>query len=251
MNILEKIIKFLQFEMNKPTSYGWFHIMCLLITIIVIYILIKKRPNLKKTILSISVIMLLFEVYKQLSFSYSGEIWKYQWYAFPFQFCSIPMYVAFNAGIAKNKNIESFCYSFLATYGLVAGICVMFYPNDVFVKETLINIQTMVHHGSMVIMGVYILSNKVLTNRKETFIKALSVFLVSVALALLIDISTFYFHIDEGLKMFFISPYHKSTLPVFNIIYDKVPYAIFLLLYVLSFSTATSIPLLFVGERKK
>ena len=36
--------------------------------------------------------------------------------------------------------------------------------------------------------------------------------------------------------MLYISPYFESTLPVFNNIYNSVPYPIFLLIYVLALS---------------
>ena len=41
--------------------------------------------------------------------------------------------------------------------------------------------------------------------------------------------------------MFFISPFHTSELPVFNIIYEKVPYIIFLLIYLFAFFLGGSI----------
>lgn len=48
MNIFEKILSFLKFEMNIPTNYGRFHIMCLFIMTLIILVLYIKRPNLKK-----------------------------------------------------------------------------------------------------------------------------------------------------------------------------------------------------------
>ncbi|HOO68447.1 MAG TPA: hypothetical protein PLC53_03675, partial [Bacilli bacterium] len=62
------------------------------------------------------------------------------------------------------------------------------------------------------------------------------VFTICVFIALSIDISTYYLNIDDGLKMFFISPFHQSSLPVFDLIYSKVCYPIFLLSYLLIFT---------------
>ena len=237
MQYIEKIISFLQsFRMIKPTNYSWFHIVCLIITILITLVLIYIKPNKKKTVLIISIIMILFETYKQLSFSFDDGMWKYQWYGFPFQFCASPMYVALIAGLTKNKKIEESCYSFLATFGLIAGVSVMLYPNTVFVKEVLINIQTMEHHGFMVVMGVFILATHTVNRKYKDVIKeGFIVFLILVLLALILDIGTYYLNIDGGLDMFFISPFHVSSLPVFNIIYTKVPYIVFLFIYLLSF----------------
>lgn len=244
MKLLEEVIKFLQFTMRRPTIYSWFHIMSLIIMVLIIVYLIYKKPNTKKTLLIFSIIMIILEIYKQLSFCYSDGSWRYHWYSFPFQFCSIPMYVALIAGLTKNKKLENSLYCFLATYGLIAGLAVMLYPITVFVEEVLINIQTMVHHGFMVIMGVYLLANKEVDYKFSSLLKAIKVFLIFVLVALITDIITYYIGLDNGLELFYISPFHKSILPVFSIIYDKVPYVVFLLLYICSFSLGASFPLL-------
>ena len=118
----------------------------------------------------------------------------------------------------------------------------MLYPNTVFVKEVLINIQTMQHHGFMVVMGAYILATHSVNRKyKEVIKEGFLVFLILVTLALTLDIITYYLNIDGGLEMFFISPFHTSELPVFNIIYEKVPYIIFLLIYLFAFFLGGSI----------
>ena len=229
------IVKYNYFRMYKDVSDKGYKINIKNITN-------EIKPNKKKTMLVISIIMILFETYKQLSFSFDNGIWNYQWYGFPFQFCATPMYVALVAGLTKNKKIEEFCYSFLATFGLIAGVSVMLYPNTVFVKEVLINIQTMQHHGFMVVMGAYILATHSVNRKyKEVIKEGFLVFLILVTLALTLDIITYYLNIDGGLEMFFISPFHTSELPVFNIIYEKVPYIIFLLIYLFAFFLGGSI----------
>lgn len=251
MNILEKIIKFLQFEMEEPTLYGWFHILSLVLTVVIIILLAYKKPNVKKTILIMSIIMIIFEIYKQLSFSFNNNTWEYQWYAFPFQFCSVPMYVGLIAGITKNKKIENTLYSFLATFGLIAGISVMLYPSTVYVEETMINIQTMIHHGFMIIMGIYLLVMNYVKPNLKTLLNGLKVFIIVILIALLGNIITYYMGIDNGLELFYISPFHTSSLPVFSIIYDNVPYILFLIIYILIFTLGSSIPLLIKKIFKK
>lgn len=127
---------------------------------------------------------------------------------------------------------------------MIAGISVMLYPITVFVKETLINVQTMVHHGFMIIMGVYLIANKDVECNFKSLINGAKVFGVLVAIALIANITTYYIGIDNGLELFYISPYHTSILPVYSIIYTKVPYIIFLLIYLVSFTVGAYIPLL-------
>lgn len=244
MEVLENIIGYLQFKMNRPELYGWFHITSLIVMILMILILIWIRPNVKKTLLVMSTIMILFEIYKQLSFSYNDGIWSYQWYAFPFQFCSVPMYVGFIVGITKNKKLENALYSFLATFSLIAGLSVMLYPNTVFTSEVLINVQTMIHHGFMIIMGVFVLITNTVKPSFKTLYSAFKIFVVIVLIAISIDVVTYYLNINNGLEMFFISPFHTSELPIFSIIYDQVPYLIFLAIYIVVFTFGSGVSLL-------
>lgn len=251
MNVLEKFIRFLQFEMETPKPYGWFHIISIILVVLLTAFLTIKKFNMKRVLLVLSVIMLLLEGYKQLSFSYNGERWEYQWYAFPFQFCSTPMYVAFIASLVKNKKIESCLYSFLATFGTVAGIAVMAYPTTVFISEVLIDVQTMVHHGFMVVIGLtLLLTNSVELNYK-TALKGLIVFAILVAIAVIANVITYFVNFDGGLELFYISPYHTPEIPIFDIIHGKVPYPIFLFLYVFAFTLGGLIPLYAVKLIKK
>jgi len=244
MNALENILIFLDSKMKEPTMYGWFHIMFLVIIILLLVLIKKKYSNLsvskiKKILLFYAFACLTLEVYKQINFSFNYDElktwWSYPWYIFPFQFCSVPMYVALIAGFTKNEKIQKACFAFLGTYSLIAGLSCMIYPETVFVTTIGINIQTMIHHGSMVVIGFLLLMNNKIEYNFKSLYYATIVFIICVLSALLIDITTYYLNIGEGLKMFFISPFHQSSLPVFSIIYDKVPYLVFLLIYLVLF----------------
>jgi hypothetical protein len=245
MNFIERLLIYLDANMTQPASYGWFHWLFLVLTVITLLVIIFRYRNLsdhqiRKTLFFYALICLSLELYKQINFSFNYDTvstwWSYQWYAFPFQFCSTPMYIALIASLTKSKLVKSSGYAFLATFGLTAGLAVMLYPATVFVDTIGINIQTMIHHSSMIVIGFLLIANQKIKHDLFTMIQALSVFLILVAMAIVIDVSTYVFGINQGLEMFFISPYHDSSLPVFNIIYQNVPYLVFLIIYILAFS---------------
>ncbi len=246
MNWFEKVISFLQGTMVEPQIYGWFHLMFLgimVVSIILISIFLKKttdRQN-KIILLTFAIVCIVLEIYKQLVFSFdavAGE-WSYHWYAFPFQFCSTPMYVALIAVLLKKGKVQNSLYAFLATYGLLGGLMVMLYPGDVFISLIGINIQTMIHHGSQVLIGLYLLISKRVKLDFKTPLRALPTFLALVAIALGLNLIMVNFTNGSTFNMFFISPHFPSTLPVFSIIYEKVPYWVYLLLYIVSFALFT------------
>jgi hypothetical protein len=115
MTVFEQILEFLNREMNRPIPYqafsqSWFHYLALAIAILAsvlatLYLRNADDKKLRRFLLGFSGLLLGFEAYKQLIFSYQAN-WSYQWYAFPFQFCSTPMYVALVAGLTKKKKIQ-------------------------------------------------------------------------------------------------------------------------------------------------
>ena len=117
---------FLQSEMETPKPYGWFHLLCILLVIISIIYLYKKRNNysekqLKKVLLIYGVIAFILEMLKQISWSFNYDmltnsvIWDFQWYSFPFQLCSTPIYVSLICGFMKNNKIRKSLLSYLSS----------------------------------------------------------------------------------------------------------------------------------------
>ena len=110
MNWFEKIIVFLQTTMETPKLYGWFHLLAFALVIAVTLIIAIKCKNcsekvFRKVLLIISLVMIGFEIYKQVIWSYNAatDVWHYNWYYFPWQFCSVPMYVALLVAVCKES----------------------------------------------------------------------------------------------------------------------------------------------------
>ena len=253
---LEKFLHWLEGTMTTPTTFGWFHIMWLVITVAacaVIYAVRKKisQRAVSNILLITGIVVILFEVYKQVvfsSFHYVGggeSYFEYSWYTFPFQFCSTPMLVMLLAGIFRKGWFNDTLKSYLATFALFAGLCVMIYPGDVFVSMIGINIQTMVCHSSMIVIAFLLWSTNSVQFNFKTLLKALCVFVVFVALALGMNILWhFYGDPAQTFNMFYISPYTPCTLPLLSMIYPKVPYFLFLIIYIIGFALAAMIMLL-------
>lgn len=249
MNVFEKIVYFLQKEMETPTNYGWFHLMFFALVILTTFLLIKFFRNCNdKTFRRIAliswIIMVLFEIYKQIVFAFNynnGDCyWDYAWYAFPYQLCSTPLYALPFIVFLKNDKIRDAFICYMSTFSLFGGVAVFFYPNDVFIRYIGINIQTMVHHGLQIVLGIFfaVHNHKKLCNMY--YIKSLVLFSVFSLIAIVLNISMYHIfqglNMDDTFNMFFISPYFDCTLPVLSLIYPKVPYPVFLCLYLFGFA---------------
>lgn len=246
MNFLESIIAGLGGTMTTPEWLGMFHLISFgLMVVVGILIVVFLRNTTEKQnriiLIVYAVTCILLEVYKQLIYSYNpstGE-WKYQWYAFPFQLCSTPMYVAFVAAFLKKGAVRDSMFSYLATFGMLAGFAVMVVTGDVFISTIGINIQTMYHHATQVLIGVYLIASGRVKLDLKTPLRALPVFLVLLAVALTLNMVIPQFVNGQTFNMFFVGPTFPTTLIGFSAVYPLVPHPVFVLIYVAVFTAGT------------
>ncbi len=153
------------------------------------------------------------------------------------------MYVGSLAALTRGKLHDALC-SYLATFSLFAGLCVMFYPGDVFIDTIGINVQTMICHGSMVAIGIYLLSTGYVKLAHKTVLKAAPVFAACVLMAAGMNELAHLTGLKETFNMFFISPHWDCTLPLYSLIHEAVPFPLNLLIYIAGFTAAAWIVLL-------
>lgn len=251
----ESVLRAMDAQMEEPELFGWFHITFLLLSFVAAAILCMlhkdtSHDRVRRVVFGVAIAVIILEIYKQINYSFiygEGNIaFRYRWYAFPWQFCSMPMYVGFLAGVFKKGKVHDSLCAFLATYAVFAGLCVMLYPATVFVETIGINIQTMICHGSMITVGIYLLYTGHVKLEHKTILKAIPVFLISVVSAVFFNEAAFRSGLleDHEFNMFFISPYCEPSLPVYSLVQRTVAYPWCLFLYVLAFTLAAYLVLL-------
>ena len=258
--MLAFIFDVIELRMPIPTLFGWFHILWLLLTAgaTVGLCLLYKHGKIKNpldVVFYTAMIVIALEIFKQFrySFSYDGIVqFDYQWYAFPWQFCSIPMYVGLLAGLTRGK-LQSALLDFLATFAVFAGACVMVYPGDVYTSSVWINIQSMVCHASMIVVGVFLYYTGTVKARHKTILGGMAVFSVAVCMAVLLNELAFVVGIvpNETFNMFFVSRHCAPSLPVYSLVQAVVPYPWCLFIYIAGFTAAAYIMLLIAMLVKK
>ena len=260
MNWFEKIIAFMQSEMPKPTLFGWVHLVWIAVAIGLIVLVCFKCRNLTEKqfriiLLVVGCVLIVFEIFKQLNFAYDAatDTWDYEWKQFPFQFCSVPMYVMLFAAALKEGKLRDYLCSFLATFGLFAGLIVLLYPATVLSPVVFRFSQSMIHHIALLVIGVIMFVSGKVKIEHKTILKAIAVFAVCVAIAFVMNVVYHATGNPDSFNMFYIGPHSKSDLPVFadigkalHIEYDHVHFGnfVFALLYIIAFSIAAYIVLL-------
>ena len=261
MVFVQRILELLDRSMNTPPLFGWFHWLSLGVMVLVTVLLCRGHKNdsperVRHVVRNTALLVIALEVYKQINYSFSysqGIDFDYQWYAFPFQFCSTPMYVGLAAGLLPQGRVQKALYAYLATFAMFAGAAVMVYPGDVFVSTIGINIQTMICHGSMICIGVYLMYTGAVKLEHRTIVSAMAVFTVGVVLATIFNEIAYVTGLlkTETFNMFFISRHCQPSLPVYSLVQQVVPYPLSLLIYILGFTAAAYIILLLGKGIKK
>lgn len=247
MNTFETIIYALQFEMERPNCYGWFHLMWFVLSVLLILFLTLRREKdhertLKAVLLVYGVGALVLETIKQIIWSFEFDpvtqigTWDYQWYAFPFQLCTTPIIASLLSAFLRKGALREWLLSFMAFVTILGSVATAFYPESCFVRTVLVDIHTMYLHFGSLVVSVYLLISGEVKLRFRSLLRGYGVFLISALMAELLNVSVYQSGVLQGetFNMFYISPYFISSLPVFDTIQGKVPFPLFLILYLVA-----------------
>lgn len=254
MEKLGELLCLLQTEMPEAKAWGWFHLMWVALIVVSIFILYKLKDKygekqLKWVIGTYGIVALILEITKQLiwTFDYNAVTntftADFQWYAFPFQLCTTPIFVCVLALFMKRTKIRLSLLSYMAFVTILGSFMTVIIPDDCLVETILINIHTMWLHCGSLVVSIYLLMSGAVKINKQNFKLAIGVFIVFVVLAQILNIGVYNSGIlgDETFNMFYISPYFISSLPVFDVIQQSVPYPLYLALYVVALSLGAGI----------
>ena len=254
MNFFKKILYMLQLEMETPKPWGWFHLMWIGITVlslIILYVLRKKcnQKQLKIVLGVYGIIALLLEVIKQLIWSFNYDAlnnvvsWNYQWYAAPFQLCTTPIFVSIICLFLKNNKIRNALLSYMAFVTILGGFMTLLIPDSCFVEDVLINIHTMWLHCGSFVVSLYLIMSGTVKIEKKNLINSFKVFVIFVTIAEILNIAIYNMNVLNGetFNMFYISPYFISTLPVFDVLQQNIPFILYLITYIIAICSGASI----------
>lgn len=251
MNWFEKFIYALQYGFEKPQVFGWFHLTAVAVIAVIwaLVIIFKKRISRKfanTTMLTVGIFLLISEILKQCIHSMDVvdglAEWNYAWRTFPFQFCSVPMYLYILAGIIRKGKVYDTIICFLATFSLFGGGVVLIYPSTVLSSVLYLSIHTMIWHGSILIVGTMLLATKAVELKFKTVLRACIIYVIVITLAEAMNFAWHFFgDPDRTFSMLYISPYYECDIPVLHDIKENAPYIVFLLSYIVGFTLAATL----------
>lgn len=225
-------------KQTAPPMYGAVHMELLATVFVLVWILCrllrKKKPEQILTILNICGIMLAFmEIFKQIMLYHINGY--FDWWRFPFQICSVPMYLClllpFTGGKIRNAIL---CY--LYSFCFLGAFCALLFPQDMLSIYPWMTIHSFVWHGILIFISMLIVTHKMEGTRAD-FFHACILFLILAGTAEIINQIGAQVSTHALPDMFYISPYTRTLQPFFKQIQNffgrNLEIIVYLLFYML------------------
>lgn len=219
LTLLSDAIWATAWEGNPPPAYGVFHLSFVAIGSFVSIVAAKKLQHLNEKgnrilLFSIGLFLALSEVYKQLFYIFVISPNGYPWWIFPFQLCSIPMYLCLIAPLLKPGPVQQSIYSFMMLYNLLGGAIAFTEPSGLLHSYITLTAHSMIWHMLLVFLGFYLLFSGRGGRDIRDYRRATCTFLCLCVIAFCINV--LFRDISNGsINMFFIGP-SDSSLIVFK-----------------------------------
>lgn len=180
--------------MEKPAAYGPFHLIYTFVGLLLSFLLAWKLRNLGKTgnrvLLTVcGAFLAICEIYKQLFYFYYVENHVYAWWIFPFQMCSVPMYLCLIAPWLKEGKLQRAMYNFMMLYNLLGGAMAFIEPSGIVHAYWTLTLHAFTWHMSLIFIGLYLFFSKRGGVDKESFGLSTKMFLGLCAVAFILNVA--------------------------------------------------------------
>lgn len=214
-DILEKTA----WPMSPPEPYSLFHISFIAIglaaAVLLSYYTARRIKSMKLPCLLFfcGILLAATECWKQLFLYYVVNRQTYNWWYFPFQLCSLPMYFCLVLPFVPSKDKKTILYTFMQDFNLLGGIMALAEPSGLFHPYWLLTLHGLVWHLLLIYIGLVIAFSHLSDNSLMGFVRTLPLFFACCIIASIINRTAK--PLGQA-DMFYISPYYPSAQIVFH-----------------------------------
>lgn len=233
--MIGNLFRMLDIPMTPPPAYGTLHILMIVIGMtlcISLAWLCRKFDDRKNKILllAFSGVLIASEIFKQLFLYFVICNNSICWGEFPFQMCSLPMYLCPIAVLSKNKRVQKMCYGYMMCFNLLGGLAGVFEPSGVFHDQVALTIHAVAWHYSLVFLSFYLnFSHRSGTTMAE-YKDIVKLFVATCFIAFIIN-TLIGITVGAEVNMFFVGP-NPAPIIVFNTISAKYGWAASTAIYI-------------------
>ena len=239
VDTLDSFFESTAWQMEPFPSYGAFHILYTLIGFSICGFTAWKLRSVNEKaarwiLVVCGIVLITSEVYKQLFCYFVIMDNRYSWEDFPFQLCSIPMYMCLVAPWLKTGKLQRGMYSFMVLYNLLGGAIAFIEPSGLLLDHWFLTIHACVWHMLLVFIGLFLCFSKRGGNQKSDYMGATYTFVALCGVAFVLNCFV-QFGLGESMNMFFVGP-GTSPIIVFKQFSQWFGWYINMLIYILAVS---------------
>ncbi len=194
---MREFFEWTSWAMEKPPAYGAFHLTFFFVGLAVCFLiafLLRKtgEKGNRAVLLTCGIFLLLTEVYKQLFYYYVVNVNQhgvcgYQWWIFPFQLCSVPMYLCIIAPLLPKGKVQNAMYNFMLAFNLMSGFISFMEPSGLVHEYWTLTLHAFIWHMSLVFIGLYLGFSRRAALKKSDYKGAVITFTVCCTIAFILN----------------------------------------------------------------
>ncbi len=233
--LMTELLKKTAWPMSVPKPYSLFHIVFCLsgIALAVLganYFARKYRHNPSRVVFVMflcGIFLSLGEIYKQLFLYVVVNQGRFDWWYFPFQLCSTPMYLCLSLPVIKKyPSLRQTVCTYLRDFCLLGGVMALAEPSGLLHPYWVLTLHGLAWHIVLIFLGLFCGLSGAAGHGIREYAKTLLLLGVFCLIAFGINIAT-----KGQADMFYISPYYPVTQIFFNQISIRYGTAAGILLY--------------------
>ena len=180
-------------------------------------------------------ILILSEIVKQLFLYVIVNNGVYDWWYFPFQLCSVPMYLCVLLPAVRDSVRKSFL-TFMASYTFVSALAALIYPEDLMRSYVFLTAHGFAWHGILLFISILCILSTCTDLTLKGFARATLLFIFLSAAAAAINAAVDPLMQKAALPhpyaaMFYLNPLHISPQPLVGAVQQRLGIPAGLLLY--------------------
>lgn len=244
-------------RMDAPQLFSAFHITASVLTAalaVLAAVLFARRIRTEKSVRKILVatgwILLVLEVYKQLFLYYIVNGGAFDCWFFPFQLCSMPLYLCMFLPFLKKKSRITLM-TFMGGYTFLSAVATLVYPEDILRPYIALTAHGFIWHGLLLFISLLIFLTGCTDASTRGLRGAAVLFVILCIIAININIvaepvmpairAAHPGVAHDWAAMFYLNPFHISPQPVISSIQKAAGIPAGLALYIIVIAAVSSL----------
>ncbi len=215
---MEALMQKIAWPMTPPAPCSAFHLLTaaagLILSVFLAYVLSKhKKSSTDRVLFLCGVVLGVSELVKQFFLYYIVNGKTYDWWYFPFQLCSLPMYFCLILPLVSKTKYGIIFYTFMQDFNLLGGVMALAEPSGLFHPYWFLTLHGLLWHILLIFIGLLIGFSGKSDHSLKGYFSTLPLFGICCLIASAINILA---KPAGRADMFYISPYYPSTQAVFH-----------------------------------